>query len=365
MPLRIEQTWRQRHGALDVDTRQRRLRFVHHLLLHAPAFGVDAVEHARHLIGLAGVVGQQARDAERHVLQPSRGVQARGDRKADVRGRESCRVTPRHAHQRLQARTGLACAQATQARADEGAVVGVQRDEIGDRAHRDKIQQGRKVGFGAIESPPLPQHASQREQHVEHHAHARQHLAGERIATQVGIDDRIGRRQHVTGQVMIRHQDLPAACLGRRDAGMTGNPVVHRDQQFGRQCVQFLHQRRRQSVAMDHAIGHRRRDTPCAQQAKPTHADGARGGAVAVEIADDHDMAVGRDGIGEQRRRFIDAAEQVGGKQLGEPGLGLLHRTGPPGFVDALQQHGHMGRPCTGCARLASADPGRRRHAGT
>ena len=157
MPLRIEQTWRQRHGALDVDTRQRRLRFVHHLLLHAAAFGVDAVEHARHLIGLAGVVGQQARDAERHVLQPSRGVQARGDRKADVRGRESCRVTPRHAHQRLQARTGLACAQATQARADEGAVVGVQRDEIGDRAHRDKIQQGRKVGFGAIESPPLPQ----------------------------------------------------------------------------------------------------------------------------------------------------------------------------------------------------------------
>ena len=49
--------------------------------------------------------------------------------------------------------------------------------------------------------------------------------------------------------------------------------------------------------------------------------------------------------------RSADAAEQVGGKQLGEPRLGLLHRTGPPGFVDALQQHGHMGWPCTGCGR--------------
>ena len=147
---------------------------------------------------------------------------------------------------------------------------------------------GRVIG----EAARFAQALAQRQQHVEHHPDAGQHLAGEGVAALVGIDDGVRRRQRVAGQMVIGDQHLPAMRLCRRDAGVAGDAVVDGDQQVGLQRGEFLDQCRRQAVAVDHAIRHRVRHARRAQHAQPAHADRAGGGAVAIEVADDQDVAI-------------------------------------------------------------------------
>ena len=78
--------------------------------------------------------------------------------------------------------------------------------------------------------------------------------------------------------------------------------MVDGDQQVGLQGGKFFHQRRRQPVAVNHAVGHRMRHPRRAEQAQAAHADRAGGGAIAIEIADHHDMPVARHRIGQQVR---------------------------------------------------------------
>ena len=49
------------------------------------ALAVDAVQRARQFIGAAGVVGQQAFDAQRHVAQTASGVDAWAQCKAEIK----------------------------------------------------------------------------------------------------------------------------------------------------------------------------------------------------------------------------------------------------------------------------------------
>ena len=102
----------------------------------------------------------------------------------------------------------------------------------------------------------------------------------------------------LAGQVVVGDQHLPAARLRRGDAGVAGDAVVDGDQQVGLQRREFVDQRRRQPVAVHDAVGHRVRDAPRAEHAQAAHADRAGGGAVAIEIADDDDVAVLRDRVG-------------------------------------------------------------------
>ena len=59
----------------------------------------------------------------------------------------------------------------------------------------------------------------------------------------------------------------------------------------GSERGEILDQAGRQAVAVHHAVRHRMRDAARAEQAQPAHADGAGGGAVAVEVADHDDVA--------------------------------------------------------------------------
>ena len=118
-----------------------------------------------------------------------------------------------------------------QARRHEGPVVRIQRDQIRHGSDRNQVQKRRKIGPGTDDDTGVAQMATQRHQHVEDHAHAGQRLAGEGIATDVGVHQRIGRRQPLTGQMVVGDQHFPAQRLGRRHAGMAGNAVVDGDQQ--------------------------------------------------------------------------------------------------------------------------------------
>src|SRR3546814_5376713 len=67
---------------------ERRLRLPDHLLLHRAALGVDAIEYGGQFARLRGVVAEQAFDAQRHVLEPAGGIEARRNGEADVRSEE-------------------------------------------------------------------------------------------------------------------------------------------------------------------------------------------------------------------------------------------------------------------------------------
>ena len=203
----------------------------------------------------------------------------------------------------------------------------------------------RQIGFGARQRPRFTQAAAQREQHVEDHAHAREHLAGERIAGLVRIDDRIGGRQRRTGEMMVGDEHLPSARLCRGDAGMARDAVVDGHQQVRLQRGEILDQSRRQSVAVHDAVGHRMRHASCAEHAQSAHADGAGGRAVAIEIADDHDVPVGRDRRGEQCRRGLQPTEGIRRQQLRQLRLRLVDAVCAAHRVDATQQRRHVRGP--------------------
>ena len=90
----------------------------------------------------AGIVGEQALDAERHVGEAAGGVQARPDREAEVARARLARVAAGDREQRRDAGLHAAGADPLQALRDQAAVVAVEADDVGDGAERDQVEQG-------------------------------------------------------------------------------------------------------------------------------------------------------------------------------------------------------------------------------
>jgi hypothetical protein len=84
------------------------------------------------------------------------------------------------AEQRGDAGLHAAGAHPLQTLRDQAAVVGVEPDDVGDGAERDQVEQRveARLVLGRERAAPA-QLAAQREQHVEHHADAREALARE------------------------------------------------------------------------------------------------------------------------------------------------------------------------------------------
>ena len=163
----------------------------------------------------AGVVGQQAFDAQRHVGQPAGGVDARA--RAQSRSRRwwpLAALRAGHAEQRRHARRQGAGAHALEALRHQAAVVGVELDHVGHGAQRDQRQQGVELGLclRASNTPRCAQLGAQRQQHVEHHADTGDRLALEAAAGLVGVDDApsASRQLPARGQVVVGHQHLQA-----------------------------------------------------------------------------------------------------------------------------------------------------------
>src|SRR5437762_14073693 len=85
MPARIEQAHPAplRRAGLRIGQRAGRAeRLLLHARLDRPALLVELIEARRQLPGAARVVGEQAADADAHVVEAAGGVQARRDGKA-------------------------------------------------------------------------------------------------------------------------------------------------------------------------------------------------------------------------------------------------------------------------------------------
>jgi hypothetical protein len=78
-------------------------RLLTHVALDLAALAVDAVQRARQFPGARRVVGEQAFDAQRHVRQPARRVDAGPEREGEVEGGGERRRAARHREQAGQA----------------------------------------------------------------------------------------------------------------------------------------------------------------------------------------------------------------------------------------------------------------------
>ena len=185
---------------------------------------------------------------------------------------------------------------------------------------------------------------AQSQQQVEHHAHAGQHFARERVADQVRIDHRIARRQLLAGQVMVGHDHADAAGLRRRHAGNAGHPVVDSDDQL-RRGLQRGDKGRAEAVAVREAIRDGVAHPLRAEQAQAAHRHRSAGGAVAVVVAGDQDRPVVADRLGEQLDRLRHPAQQLRRQHPRQPVFDLARFQHAARGVDLLQHRMHRGRP--------------------
>jgi hypothetical protein len=161
------------------------------------------------------------------------------------------------------------------------------------------------------------QFGAQGQQHVEHHADAGQVLARELAARLVRVHDHRGVGQCLAGQV--GHHDVDAARVGGRHAVDAGDAVVDRDDHIrllpGGQFDDF----RRQAVAVLEAVRHDVVDAR-AQHAQAAHPDRAGGGAVAIVVGHDQQLAIRGNRVGQVLGGVADALHRRRRHQFGQVG---------------------------------------------
>jgi hypothetical protein len=376
MPVRLVQHDAERKIVVAMareELRHHRLALLDHRRLQLLPLRVDCRQPCRQFAGARLVVGEQALDAQAHVLEPTGGVHARTQRIAQIGGDGTRTVAAGGAIQRGNARAALPGADPPQTRGDEDAVVRIQRHQVGDRAQRDEVEQRRQIGSGlrsvplAVtgrcargESAALAQMRTQRQQQVEHDADAGQRLARKRIPLHVRIHDRVGRRHGRAGQMVIGHDHADAARTRGGDAGVTGDAVVDGEDQV-RWVVrrQRFDQRGGKPVTFARAMRNAVTDVARAEQAQAAHGDRGAGGAVAVEVADDADAQVRLDRAGQQFAGEIQSAERSRRGEFGQPQAPEVPGHEPARGIYAREQRMHLRRPGGRRRKHAPADRNR------
>ena len=149
MPLGPVQA--QRIGIARTWVVELRIEGLQRLLLHGgfdfATFPVQSVELGREAHGCAFIIGQQAGDADGHIGEAARGIQARsGDETKVVRGR-AMRIAASNHEQGAHARLHTASANALEPMVDEDAVRVVELNHIGDSTQRDQVEERSKAGL--------------------------------------------------------------------------------------------------------------------------------------------------------------------------------------------------------------------------
>ena len=144
----------------------------------------------------AGVVGQQAFDAQRHVGQPAGGVDARAQREAEVEGGGRLRLAAGGGEQAGQAAGQRAGADALRPCATRRRLLASSFTTSATVPSATSGSSASSLGcVCASKHAARAQFGAQRQQHVEHHAHAGDRLALEAAARLVRVDDHVGVRQ--------------------------------------------------------------------------------------------------------------------------------------------------------------------------
>ena len=146
--------------------------------------------------GLALVVGEQAADAERHVGEPPRGVEARPGDEAEVDSRRARGVAAGDGEQRGDAGLRAPGADAREPCATRMRLTWSRRTTSATVPSATRSSSAARFGSArAANAPRCAQPRAQRAQHVEHDADAGDVLARKRAARLIRIDDDRGRRK--------------------------------------------------------------------------------------------------------------------------------------------------------------------------
>ncbi len=253
----------------------------------------------------------------------------------------------------------------------------VQRDQVGDSAERDEVEQRRKIRFGDVrgnEPAAAPQARTQGQQQVEHDADAGEVLQARvlraNITTKwrslatllkinIGIHHRIGIRKRRSRQVMIGDDDADSTCPCCSNSGVSGDAVVDRDQQVGTPLRQFFDEQRTQTIAVHGAIRYAVSHFAGAEQAQPAQCNGGAGGAVTVEVTDHDDALARTNRVGNDRAGTLETAK-VRRQHSGQPVIDMrgcghaARREDPPQH----RMHRQLDKGC----RHEATDDSRRFH---
>ena len=306
-------------------------RFELHLRFELASIGVELREAPGEFTRRGRIVGQQAVDAQSHVLEASGGVEPRAGLKREVLADHSGERAAGRFEQCPQPGRTATRTDATQPLRHQDAIVEVERHHVGDRAERNEIEQvGRIRGLAVAQPARLPHASRQRRHHVERDAHARQRLRREGLVRRVRIDEPGRFGQFAARQVVIgdEHVDAVAPRLAhafqRRDAVVDGDDEARLA--LGRDTDDFGSQ----AVAEPKAVGHEEvRFEP--QLVQLAHHQGGAGGPVCVEVADDQHLQAAVEATDQQVRRLLQAAERAHGQQALEAEIEfqrVAHRTG-------------------------------------
>src|SRR5207247_10804749 len=108
-------------------------------------------------------------DAEAHIGEPARRVEARPGDEAEVEARRFAWYAARGAQQLHDPRLAVPGAQALQSLRPEVAVIRVERHHVGAGAERAEGGEGTEIGL-FLEGPSSPEFRAQGEHHVNHPA---------------------------------------------------------------------------------------------------------------------------------------------------------------------------------------------------
>ena len=110
--------------------------------------------------------------------------------------------------------------------------------------------------------------------------------------------------------MVIGDEHFHAERVRGLDPGVRGDAVVHRDQEVGALVRELRDERRRQAVAVAHAVRHAHARIGVAEPRELAQDERRAGGAVRVEVADDEDARAALDVRGKQFGRRADAVER-------------------------------------------------------
>ena len=202
-----------------------------HASFDAAPFPVQAIQSLRQFERLSRVIGKQAGDAQRHVIQPARRIEPGADGKPQIPCRGPLEAATGNLHQRGDAGASLAAANTAQAVADQRAVEIIQLNHVSHGAERHQVKQTGKVGFFLIRKCTAFAHdCPQGEHDVENDPHAGQVFTRKLAARLIGIDDRCRLRERFTGQMVVSDQHGHAKAIGFFYTRHAGDAIIDGDQ---------------------------------------------------------------------------------------------------------------------------------------
>ncbi len=322
-----------------------------HLLRQPLPLLVQFIQFPRQALGLLGRVGGQQPVSHLGVGNPSSGVQAGAQRKADVPRIHLTGPQAGLADQRLHA-DARRLVQPLQPPADQIPVLARQRGQVRHRPQRHQVQQLLLVQRDASRQGDLAVGPEESLGQFVGQADPGQSLIGVRAFLLVGVHHGHRRQRLRPHQVVVGDDDVHSPTAGVGDLARETDAAVHGDQKAGSGIRQFVYGRSIQAVPLLHPMGDVRAGLR-AQGAEREDQESGGGDAVGVKIPVDGDGLFSPDGLPNPGNGPVHPVERVGiiraRTSLQERPRGLRVRLPA---IENLDDHrmevGEMGTVCIG-----------------